>query len=206
MMPNFRDLFAPLEEQGQYLQTLANLEACLPSLTDPDERSMTMQILAAIRAFVGDTRGALEAFDSVEQRDYSADPAPTLQENATCLEALPEILRAAQGRQIVILNEAHHVPRCRAFALPLALALRQQGFTYFAAETFGSDIQDTVRKGYPNRGTGFYSEEPVFGDLVRQALRVGYRFVDYEARPPKNRKAEADDTEANNPEAEQKRR
>lgn len=35
-------------------------------------------------------------------------------------------------------------------------------------------------RGYPVLSTGFYTRDPAFGDLVRRALKLGYRIVPYE--------------------------
>ena len=35
-------------------------------------------------------------------------------------------------------------------------------------------------RGYPTRMTGYYTSEPVYGDLVRTAFKLGYRVVPYE--------------------------
>jgi hypothetical protein len=49
--------------------------------------------------------------------------------------ALDALAWAASDAQVVMINEAHHVPRHRAFILALLQRLRRQGFTYFDAET-----------------------------------------------------------------------
>jgi len=141
---------------------------------------MEGQTLATLQSFVGDTLGSLATMDRAVPQAHRATSPDSSETESPPLPALAEILKEAKGRQIVMLNEAHDSPRCRAFALQLALALRKEGFTYFAAETFTSEIQQTVSKGYPNRKTGFYTFEPVFGDLVRQVIRAGYRLVPYE--------------------------
>src|SRR5262249_35863660 len=83
----------------------------------------------------------------------------------------------------------------RAFAGLLLAGLRQKGFRYFAAETFDrEDMPDLAKRGYPTLKTGYYCVEPVFGDLVRQALRLGYAPVAYEhiSDEPLARQAGAD--------------
>jgi hypothetical protein len=93
--------------------------------------------------------------------------------------AIQAIAKAAGSRQVVMINEAHHVPQHRAFTLQLLGELRKQGFAYFAAETLRQD-PGLVRRGYPTKETGWYIQEPLYGDLVRTALRLGYKVVPYE--------------------------
>lgn len=99
-------------------------------------------------------------------------------------EALAAIVEAARDRQIVIINEAHVMPRHRAFSTRLALELRKLGFEYLAVETLDNRSPDTVAslqaRGYPVVEDGYYSKEPVFGDFLRQSLAAGYKMVAYE--------------------------
>lgn len=101
-------------------------------------------------------------------------------------DALPALVRAAAAAQVVMINEAHHVPQHRAFIIELIGALRRQGFTHYAAETLNETDTQLNARGYPTAGTGYYTAEPVHGDLVRIALRLGFRVVAYEAQNPQN--------------------
>jgi len=96
-------------------------------------------------------------------------------------DALETVARAAATRQVVMVNEAHPVPQHRAFTLQLLARLRREGYTWFAAETLFEEDTALNRRGYPVPGTGAYTQEPVYGDLVRTALRLGFRVVAYEA-------------------------
>lgn len=101
------------------------------------------------------------------------------------LDAVAEIARLAQERQIVILNEAHDAPQHRAFGLLLAMELRKIGFEFMAMETLKgpSGASGPVEFDYPTVDTGFYSSEPIFGDFVRQTALAGYQMVAYEIEP-----------------------
>jgi hypothetical protein len=75
------------------------------------------------------------------------------------VDALNALARAAAAAQVVMINEAHHVPQHRAFALELLKKLRQDGFTHFASETlYETDTQLNAR-GYPTGQTGYYTIE-----------------------------------------------
>ena len=116
-------------------------------------------------------------------RPWSPSP-PSASEAAAIAQArladpIAEIVRRARATSIVILNEDHWVPRDRAFALQVARALRPLGYSVLAAETFNNSPQPAF--GYPRRQSGYYTQDPVFGDFVRQALHLGYRPALYEA-------------------------
>lgn len=103
-------------------------------------------------------------------------------------DAIRLITERAKRTSIVILNENHSRPEHRAFGLQVARALRPLGYTILAAEAFSNatgdqakaPITQLARNRYPNRSTGIYTQDPVFGDFVRQSLALGYRPAAYE--------------------------
>jgi len=146
-----------------------------------DTTGFMTDLLGLTQSFLSLERETLATFDSM-----GAAPMPDIDsspvDDAAALDAIPAIVEAAKDRRIVILNESHHMPRHRAFATELAVALRAVGFDTFGAETF-ADIEGAKRRGYPDHSTGYYSQDPVFGELVRTVLGLGYECVAYEATP-----------------------
>lgn len=99
-------------------------------------------------------------------------------------EAVQAIVRLSADRRAVLINEAHHVAQTRALTLALLPRLRAAGFTHFAAETLANGEQADhalAGRGYPVRSTGVYTREPVFGEVIRAALRLGFIIVPYES-------------------------
>ncbi len=171
------------QQAGKYLAALVALEQ---AAREPD--SLVLQELATVRSFVGDTAGALAAMDQAQAMDFPAaksDGASAPPPDLSGMEAIPAldaIVELAKSRQIVILNEAHHVPQHREFCRQLAVRLRKEGFNWFAAETFAAPSMERLQaQGYPTRDIGYYSQEPRFGELIRDVLRLGYRTVAYES-------------------------
>jgi hypothetical protein len=160
--------------KGKYLPSLVVTERAFNNAKTQDERIQISQSLSEARSMVGDIRGAQSAFDS--GFGYHA-PVEELPRDFQAKDAISTILKASEGRRVVILNEAHSMPQNRAFATQLALELRKAGFTYLACETFGPAVNSD---NYPSVQTGYYTNEPVFADFVRQALKVGYQLVPYE--------------------------
>lgn len=147
--------------------------------------SGSMQQLATQRSFSGDVDGAIATMD--ELAGYSrgsalpenkASDEPDLLANANVEAAIDAIVLEARTRNVVILNEAHHVPMHRAFAMQLARALRKIGYSYLACETFGE--LEPVRDGYALSSTGYYSNEPMYGQFLRDAASDGWKFIAYE--------------------------
>lgn len=175
--------FMKLWQGGQYLAAIAAIEDGWETAS-PQERANYQQFRPALDGFV-------VATPEMRQPLPPADPTElALYRDARARDAIGEIVRRARNTRIVIVNEAHDNPRDRAFILSVAQALRPLGYNIYAAETFGnwgSDAQKAERldrlvaDGYPDLGTGTYSAEPMFGDLIRGVLRLGYRPVAYEA-------------------------
>lgn len=104
--------------------------------------------------------------------------------------------RAADHR-VLIINESHHVTRHRETTRWLLAKLRPLGFSVLAAETFNhgldgtSPVEQQPPPAWPRMNDGYYSREPAFGRLVRQARALGYRLAAYEeiydgSQPPPN--------------------
>lgn len=150
------------------------------------EHSRQLQQLGTARSFVGDTEGALAAFDVLRRRQPRHPPAAVLRqmaqlENAAAEDAIAAIVREARTKRVVLINEAHHVPLHRAFAQRLAAGLRKIGYGYLACETFNSPgVQAANEKRYIARDNGYYTVEPVFAGFVNAALADGWKLVAYE--------------------------
>ncbi len=150
-----------------------------------DAVSRAFQELAFTRSLVGDYTGAIAAFRKGSggrstARAVEADEVKRVLEGYRAIPALDAIVQEAKGRQIVILNEAHHIARHRLFAQMLATRLRAIGFEYLACETFSSPTTGLAQRGYPTFTDGYYTGEPLFADFVRQSLKLSYIPVAYE--------------------------
>ncbi|MGB3542436.1 hypothetical protein [Rubrivirga sp.] len=108
------------------------------------------------------------------------DSVGVLPSGVQAVGAVQEIARRAEAAQVVMVNEAHHDASTRLMTRDLLGPLYEQGYRYLAAETFTSDDVLERRPLYPIPQIGFYIDEPVFGSLVRDAIRLGYTLVRYE--------------------------
>jgi hypothetical protein len=165
-----------LMSEGKYHAALALAEELQAGGQDP----MAGDTLATVRASIGDYCGAKEVMGEGRGADSKVLSASPLDE-AEALDALEVIVELARDRQIVILNEAHHIPETRPLTLAVARELRKLGFSYLACEAFSPAITSYEKTGYPSqKNCSGYLAEPVFADLIRQAGNLGYRFVHYE--------------------------
>lgn len=100
------------------------------------------------------------------------------------LDAVDVIAAAAETSRVVMVNERHHAASDRLLTLSLLAPLHERGFRWLALEAL--DAADTglvVRGGPAQHGSGPYLDEPVFAELVREALRLGWHVVAYEEEP-----------------------
>lgn len=94
--------------------------------------------------------------------------------------AADAILDLAKNRKAVFFNEAHSAPVTRTLTIELLAKLRSEGFNYFAAETLYRNDKELNQRGYPTPDSGFYIDEPLYGEMVRTALKLGFKVVAYD--------------------------
>ena len=94
--------------------------------------------------------------------------------------AIDQIVRLAKNAQIVLINEGHDLPNTRVFILKVLQELKPLGFNTYGAETFKWHDPTLKERGYPVDSSGFYTKEPVYGELVREAIKMGYDLFPYE--------------------------
>jgi hypothetical protein len=143
------------------------------------------QYMSWYQTFVGDYPGAHDAY-SIRQLAAPDDNSSPLSGSYSPKPALEEITVLAKDRKAVFFNEAHNVPLTRTLTVQLLSRLREEGFNYFAAETVYSSDTGLQSRGYPNDKSGFYTMEPISGEMVRTALKLGFKVVGYESEKEGN--------------------
>lgn len=138
------------------------------------------QYVSWYQTWVGDYVGARSSF-SVAQPAAKDDNESPLQSGYHAEPAVEAIAAMAKGRQAIFLNEAHSNALTRTVTVQLLERLRAEGYDYFAAETLYETDRDLAKRGYPVSDSGFYSEEPVYAEMIRSALKLGFTVVAYEA-------------------------
>jgi len=134
-------------------------------------------------SFVGEYQKALWSFEQVGVSYPNLSP----EEKARFLSFRPALARdyilgQAEQKQIIIINEAHHQPLHRVFTISLLEGLYERGYRFLGLEALAH--ADTVlnERGYPVLSSGYYTQEPQFGNLVREALELGYTVFPYETQ------------------------
>lgn len=163
---------------------LGRYESMVTAMTegDPNHAFSVIfgQYLSWYQTYIGDYPNAAASF-SIQQPALPDDRPSPLGGDERAQPAAAAILELAQGRQAVFFNEAHHLPLTRTLTVELLAGLRAQGFDTFAVETIYASDGELASRGYPIQGSGFYTNEPICAEMVRSALKLGYRVVAYEA-------------------------
>lgn len=176
------DLFL---KEYDYMKPLDSLQASQSTLNnDAALRNAYYQLSATYRSFIGDYATALKDYNAMyPPRSLHPDTVAKRKQAFAGFhaeDAVTKILSLTATRRVVMINEAHHISYHRLFTKSLLQQLYQQGFRYLALETLAYHDDALNKRKYPVQGDGFYSAEPLFGDLIRTAIRLGFRVVAYE--------------------------
>jgi hypothetical protein len=142
------------------------------------------QTIATYYSFAGDVNKS----DSVFQKATNANGNFNYELKGQVSNLITEI----SNHQIVIFNEAHHVPKHRYLVGMLLDTLYQNGFRYLALEAFYDFDSLFSNLGFPTTSNGFYLREPTFANLVRLAHSKGYKIIGYDAQGADREKVQAE--------------
>ena len=140
--------------------------------------------LSQVLSFCGDFKSVLESLHQeygppdtatirLIKKDIAGLPGGAMLKNAHTV-----IIEKAANYTVVMINEAHCKPLHRAFTNSLLDDFYRLGFRYLAMETLSGTKGSTLNR--LTMQTGYYTCEPVFGELVRKALLLGFKLVPYE--------------------------
>jgi hypothetical protein len=168
-------------QAGDYFAPLLALRDQEPEYLASFQRLDFLQAIGTYESYVGNYAKAYKYFAQFEKElgigNDRTQPTPDF----AAVDAIPEIILAANGKQVVFINEAHHMPAHRALTTRLLESFWNEGFRYFSAETLDQRDSQINNRKFPLFGkTGWYTNEPFYGDLIREALRIGFTVVPYE--------------------------
>ncbi len=144
------------------------------------------QVSAAEYAKKGDYRNALLHWDlamPTNDISYTQKQEDSIRLIYSVVNAKDYIIEEAKKNRVVIINEAHHNSMHRVFTKSLLQQLFKNGYKNLGLEALDNGKRlDTMlnRRGYPIQKSGYYVQDPQFGNLVRDALEIGYEVFAYE--------------------------
>jgi len=134
-------------------------------------------------AFAGDYQAALQFLvksydtvnDAVRRKVFkTVDGLKDIEH----VDARRYIRFVARAHPVIMINESFSKPLHSAFTLSLLGDLYRQGFRYLAMEMLNNFSGHELTR--LNLHTGYYAAEPMAGELVREALSLGFTLVSYE--------------------------
>jgi hypothetical protein len=136
---------------------------------------------------IGLHKQAIIDFDKKYRKNSQDDDSSIFETHypKNAADALKPILPTLQ---VVMTNEEHLISRHRILPLTLLNTLYESGFRYFAFEDLTGNDSLINQRGYADiKKTGYYSIDPIFGELIREAIAIGYILIPYESITPDER-------------------
>ncbi|HEX7803818.1 MAG TPA: hypothetical protein VF471_13790 [Pseudoxanthomonas sp.] len=200
-MTAFQEAFGRItQDKGEALAEYEKLQAIYRQMEDK-ERAQAAQLLSMTDAMFGRYQDATDHY-------YTAFPAGKKPVSCPASGVTPEpalaaVRKLASDAQVAMINESHSIATTRAFVYQLLPVLRQLGFKYLAMEALAPASDDLTQnlpmkslrdialpsRGYPldESSAGFYLREPIYAELVREAIAQGFTLVAYETLQAKSR-------------------
>jgi len=144
------------------------------------------QFSASDYATKGDYKNALIQWDlamGTSEKNFTESQIDSIQQKYSKIKATDYIIEQSKKNQVIIINEAHHNSFHRVFTKSLLQKLFDNGYKNLGLEALenGAYLDSTINsRKYPILKTGHYIKDPQFGNLVREALEIGYELFAYE--------------------------
>ncbi len=100
--------------------------------------------------------------------------------NSRPVDAREHIIELTKNEKALFFNEYPDHPQNRAFVSTMLDDFFAAGFTYFFLEDVVASDKELNNRAYPVINSGYYVKDPVYGDLIRQAMQKGFEIVSYE--------------------------
>lgn len=164
------------------LQQVLQMEAHLDSLGTSERQDLSFWLCALGRGPEAHT------FSTWSVKPHSPDKrvtevAPTWEKDVSSRGvAWREAINAIAARErIVLIMEAHNATQHREWIEQTLPIFQKAGFRHYAAEALAEAGVALKKRGFPVQGTGYYVNDPRFGNLLRRAIKLGYSIHEYEA-------------------------
>ena len=142
--------------------------------------SFANQALSWYFSYVGDYKKTLELYaNELETQSLATLTFKDLSQYKM-YDAKVEITKLAKQYDFVLINEAHHKSQHRIFTSTLLEALKKEGFTSLAVESAGKEDTLVNQTKIPDESIGGLTMEPNYANLIRQAVKMGYKLVPYD--------------------------
>lgn len=164
---NYASSIIENNSKGAYLNYV---NAALCSQRCQESRSIDIKKESQLLSFVGDLNSSFIR----PKPEIDSSIFGFINQSAISNQGIGALDSIIGNNQIVIINEAHDRLVQRAFIYELLPLLKDKGFTHLAMETLTSPTSNL------DISTGFYTAEPIMGEIYRKALELGFQLIAYE--------------------------
>lgn len=181
-------IFSTTQIYSQDIENIYRFTRDIKESMENDTVPWKYQTGAVEFSFVGDYPSVLATWDKAFPRGKmkSGMMDTLLLHQSTAVHAHNYIVQRAEHETVIIINEAHHMPRHRTFTAGLLEDLYDLGYRHLGLEALWDTL--TNERKFAVLKSGYYTQEPEFGNLVYRAIQLGFHVFGYEASPDKNGK------------------
>lgn len=149
-----------------------------------DYSQLFYQILGTRGSFLGNYVETLYYMDSasgISNSDQIKKISNIFTNSALNLETFDSFEKNINDTlRAIFINEAHEIPKHRILSTLLLKPLYEKGFRYLFVEGLGTEDTILNNRKFPVITSGYYIREPLYADLIRQALKIGFKVLPFD--------------------------
>ena len=116
------------------------------------------------------------ASDTLEKKTISTEDSLDFK-SFKPVNAKKYIIDRSKNERIILINEAHNNSRHRVFTTSLLQDLYNNGYRFLGLEALWKNLDN---RGFAVLESGFYTKESQFGNLIQEAVKIGFTVFRYE--------------------------
>ena len=116
------------------------------------------------------------ASDTLEKKTISTEDSLDFK-SFKPVNAKKYIIDRSKNERIILINEAHNNSRHRVFTTSLLQDLYNNGYRFLGLEALWKNLDN---RGFAVLESGFYTKESQFGNLIQEAVKIGFTVFGYE--------------------------
>ncbi len=182
-------------QQKSYYRAYECLDSLKSAYVDNKYENAYWQALGTLYSFCGKYDKAINCFthrDSIMGKTNQDSVLIDLNKAEVCIDTLENLYR---NNDVILLNEAHHISKHRAFLYSQLPILKKSGYKFLAIEALNTGQwkdSNLVNRTYPiYTKTGIYINDPIFAHAIRKALKLGFKLIFYESYKKDREKQQA---------------
>jgi hypothetical protein len=152
------------------------------------------QVGATDYSFNGSYKEAIDTWNPFVSKQAKISQSDSMYfQSFKSLNAKDYILNRSKKEEIIIINEAHHNSSHRVFTTSLLKGLYNNGYRFIGLEALRDSLIN--QRKFPIRESGYYIQEPQFGNLVTQAIKIGFTVFGYDTKDKNGKEREREQAE-----------